>query len=456
MTTCSSEIPVSSESFDWIRSYAFVIVQLGKMFTTYCITCKLLGPHCILSQHFPQISISASVDVIRYFQWVKKAQDVLIMWQRKFLHNEVNYDDILTYDTHHASIDQLGQALCANMLVVDRQVVQDVKNLFIDHFDQLNSYLLRYIPGHPEARWCTPPALTYYGSSRWYIPGHSRACWCTLPALLTYYGSSLPLHIQETISNHILFPGEQKPLVGQLLCSNISVTGTGPFQPGHEISLKLSKALTLKELNELLQDIKASLQCILEHLDMLVFFHLQQSEIIEKNLLKHLEEATKAAATSLVRSAASPELSFILSYQLRVSKQKQEPVVTLEMLGQALDSVHNLIHRLADGTATYAEIVAWGALQLESLNIQRELEIFTQYAKHTGIAHIEGLAGIQSMLELLQFTPHINMIHRVCEQYQLKGCLTDPTLHQLMDLAKELCSVINWSRLTLLDALKKV
>ena len=72
------------------------------------------------------------------------------------------------------------------------------------------------------------------------------------------------------------------------------------------------------------------------------------------------------------------------------------------------------------------------------------------------MAHIEGLAGIQSMLELFQFTHHIDMIHRVCEQYQLKRCLTDPTLNQLMDIVNELCSEVNWSRLTLLDALKKV
>ena len=433
VATCSSKIPVSSERFDWIHSYVFVIRQLGKMFTTYCIARKL-DPHCILSWHFPQeISTSASNDVIHYFQWVKDVQDLLIVWQENFQHNEVNYDDILTYGTHHASIDQLGQALWANKLVVDRQIVQNVKNLFIDHFDQLNSYLLRYIPGHPEAHWCT------------------------LPALLTYYGSSLPLHIQETISNHILFPGEQKPLVGQLLCSNIPVAGTGKFQPGHEISLKLTKALTLKKLKELLQGM-ASLQCILEHLDMLVFFHLQQSEIFKKYLLKHLEEATKPAATSLERSAVSPSFSlpFSLSYHLREPKQAQGPCVTLEMLEQALDCVHNLIHRLAVGIATYAEIVAGGALSLESLNIQRELEIFTQYARHTGMAHTEGLAGIQSMLELFQFTHHIYMIHRVCEQYQLKRCLTDPTLNQLMDIVNELCSEVNWSRLTLLDALKKV
>ena len=191
---------------------------------------------------------------------------------------------------------------------------------------------------------------------------------------------------------------------------------------------------------------------------MLVFFHLQQSEIFKKYVLKRLEEATKAAATSLERSAVSPffSLPFSLSYHLREPKQSQEPGVTLEMLEKALDRFHNLFQRLAVGTATYADIVAGGALRLESLNIQRELVIFTQYARHTGLAHIEGLAGIQSMLELFQLTHHINMIHRVCKQYQLKGCLTDPTLNQLMDIVNELCSEINWSRLTLLDALKKV
>ena len=426
-------------------AYDFVIAQLGQIFNAYCNARKLRGSGCILSQHFPQeISKSSSDDVIRYFQWVRKAQDVLIVWQGKFLHNEVNFDDVLTYASHHVSIDRVGRALCAHTVVMDSQDVQDVKNLFITSFDQLNIYLLKYIPGHPEARWCT------------------------LPALLAHYGASLPHHLQDTISKHILFPGERKPLVGQLLHNNFPVTSTGQFQPGHEISLKLTKAITLRKLLELLHDIMALLQGLLDHLDMFVFFHLQQSEIFKKHLLKHLEAATKEAVATLERSTmASTSFSFLpsvrpsLSYRLKEpqkqpQQQQQESGVTLEMLEQGLESVRNLLYRLAEGTATYADIVAEGALKLETLNIEREFDIFSQYARYTGLAHIEGLAGVQSMLELFQFTHHIDKIYRVCEQYQLKECLADPDLHRLMDIVKELSSEDTRANLTPMDALKKV
>lgn len=51
---------------------------------------------------------------------------------------------------------------------------------------------------------------------------------------------------------------------------------------------------------------------------------------------------------------------------------------------------------------------------------------------------------------------HIDMIHHVCEQYQLKGCLTDPTLHQLMDIVKDLSFEDTRAKLTAVDVLKKV
>ena len=426
-------IPVSLDTFDWIVCYDFVIAQLGQIFNAYCSARKMLGSSCLLSQMVTQeISNTASDDVIHYFQWVRDAQAILTIWQERFLQKDVNFDGVLNYASHHTPIGQLGQALCAQTAVVDYHDVQDTRSVFITHFDELNACLLKYIPGLPEAQWCT------------------------LPSLLAYYGVSLPHHIQDTIFKHVLFPGDQKQLEGALTLCKLPATSSGQFQPGHDISLKLTKAMTLRKLLELLQDIMAWLHGIQKHLDMLVFFHLQKSEIFMKHLL---QEAAKSVVVSLERSTESsssfslpyPRFQFPTSASSSLEQSEQDSGVTPEMLEQALEHVHNLIYRLAAGTATYADIVAGGVLRLESLNIQRELEIFTQYARHTGMAHIEGLAGIQSMLELLQVTHHIDMIHCTCKQYQLKGCLTDPTLNQLIAIAEE-----SLTKLTLVDAMKKV
>ena len=439
VATCSSKIPVS-DNCHWVKTYHYAIAQLGKIFTAYCNAHKHLGSSCILSQHFPvDISGTASNAVTRYFQWVRKAQDMLMMWQKKFERYDVDYNDILMYTNDHACIDNISRLLCAHTLLVDRQDVDTVKDQFTAHFDQLCSYLLRYIPGHPEARWCT------------------------LPVLLTDYGVSLPFHLQDTISKHVIFPGEQKPLVGELLHSSILVTTNSQFHVGQDTFLKLTKAFTLKSLLQLVQDIKDLLQDVSkEHMDMLVFFHLQQSEMFKKYLLKQLKkEATKAAAVSLEMSTVSPfftslptpQLTFLLQ---QPQQQEQQDSATLKMLERALEVVHNLIHRLAEGAVTYSDIVAGGALKLESLNIKGELEIFTQYANQTGLTNTEGLDGIQSMLDLFQFAHHIDMINSVCKQYQLHGCLNDPTLNELMETVKGLTSEDVRAKLTPMDALKKV
>ena len=53
-------------------------------------------------------------------------------------------------------------------------------------------------------------------------------------------------------------------------------------------------------------------------------------------------------------------------------------------------------------------------------------------------------------------TKHIEMIHCVCEQYQLKKCLADPILHQLMDIVKKPISEDTQTKLTQMNFSEKV
>ena len=173
--------------------------------------------------------------------------------------------------------------------------------------------------------------------------------------------------------------------------------------------------------------------------------------------MKYLEDATTVVATTeKVQSSLFSSFRPVMSQHSDIPQQ--ESSVTLDILEKALGSVNHLLQRLAEGTATYADIVAGGALKLESLNIDREFEIFTEYARHAELSRFDGLAlaGVQCMLELFQFTHHIKTIHSVCDQYQLKQCLADPTLHKLMELKEELSSEDSLPKLTPVDAMRKV
>ena len=57
---------------------------------------------------------------------------------------------------------------------------------------------------------------------------------------------------------------------------------------------------------------------------------------------------------------------------------------------------------------------------------------------------------------MLELTKHIKMIHCVCEQYQLKKCLADPTFHQLMEIVKKPISEDTQIELTQMNTSEKV
>ena len=132
--------------------------------------------------------------------------------------------------------------------------------------------------------------------------------------------------------------------------------------------------------------------------------------------------------------------------------------VSLHVLQRAINSTRELVMKLMQGTAAYSEIVAEGELNLENLNIAQEfnaLQNFSAYLKPP-LASYEGLAGVQSILELFQYVHHIRSIQSVCEQYQLKGCLEDPQLVELCKLAEDLTLEENRAKLTPLQASKEM
>lgn len=366
-------------------------------------------------------------------------------WQTRFNEIRVNYDDILLYASHQTQLHQLGEIVCCPSAVMDSLRVQQVKNTFLQEFEILNCYLIRYIPEQPEARWCT------------------------LPTLLDDYGVALPPNLLEPISKHILFPSEKKALVGQLLENPLAASSSGRFQPGHEISLQLSKAITLRSLSLLVQDLQKFVDPHLHHIEVLVFFKLQYSEIFDKYLKLHLYKSKKAKVPqSPAASLPFPGSSVSSTYLFQVPafsgvsfRKEESPIEGLPLpeLCSAVAHTEELLMKLVEGTkTTYSEIVAEGELNLETLDIEREFNTLTVFCSFRNIPlkNYEGLSGVRSMLELFQYAIHIRHIQSVCEQYNLKGCLRDPQLHKLNELVSELESESSRASLTPVQATEKM
>jgi len=315
-----------------------------------------------------------------------------------------------------------------------------MKNMLLNAFEQLNALLIKYIPGQPEAKWCT------------------------LPSLLADCGVALPPKLLDLMSRHVLFPGEENSKMADLLDNPLSPNTTGIFQPGHDISLKLTKALTIRDLSTLVQGLEAFLQPVMDVLDMLVFFKLHHSEMFDKYLQVHLRKESESEAKERRSTSSMSAFSFSVpvfpatSMQSRSEHESAGEGLPLRVLLRAMNSTRELIMKLMQGTATYFEIIAGGELNLEKLNIEREfaaLHSFSAYLK-LPLASYEGLTGVRSMLELFQYIHHIQTIHSVCEQYQLQGCLHDSQLQELLRLVEELSTEESRAKLTPLEASRKM
>ena len=434
-----SKIPVTAESFEWIFNLQAIINQLGVVFNTYRNSRKLFGQACLLTDIMPQEIQSCPWDDVRsYFNWVRSLQDLLCIWQNRFFKNTLNYDEILMYASNNVPINTLGQAVCAGTYVMEMQDVSEVKKTFTICFEQLNCYLLRYVPDHPEVKYCT------------------------LPELLHCYGVSFPPELQETLQHKIIFPGNEMEVPDEQKLKNIiSPSPNNAFNPGHNISLMVTKSLSLYDLQKILDDLQIFLDPIIDHIEMFVFFHLHKSEMFTKHLLKRLNDISTASSPNKpertflnLPSSIRPSLTFTRS----VVRQAKDEGIPIKVLQRALDGVKDLLLKFVKGTATYSDIVADGTINLETLKTEEEFAILTKFSDSLEMNrdNCEGLDGIKSMLDLFQIIYNIGQIKEVCEQYGLEKCMKDERLQKMLVIAEELKVEQSRAKLTPIDAKLKM
>ena len=346
-------------------------------------------------------------------------QGVLQHWKKKFQHHTVTFDEVINYVSSHMKFLHLGESVGTPHLVVEFALIESAKTTFLEKFELLNAHLLKYIHGQSE---CT---------------------WCILPSLLEAYGVVLPQAAQDFIVKKVAFPGEVL-IPQEQLGTPLHPNTTGLFKPGLEISLRLHKTVTLRELSKVLRDLEAFQQPLLDHLQMLVFFKLHKSSLFDKYLrhfLKKIAEELQEPQEFMSRIsfqdipfsipfATSPG-SFVLPPSLARNNSQTKP---RDNLVRGLVSTQILLKKIMFGTATYSEIVAEDEGMLKGLDIEQEFAILHEYGQYNHLtgATCEGLDGVRNMLELFQYTTHVNNIRSVCDQYStLKGCSENPKLMEL-------------------------
>lgn len=283
-----------------------------------------------------------------------------------------------------------------------------------------------------------------------------------LPSLLAEYGIEVPEKILIPLTSQVLFPGENEEYT-HIMCTDITPSVTGKFRPGHDVSLKLSTNVTHYQLIKLVRDIDDLVSPIKDNLDLLIYFFLHKSAIFDTYLRYQLRKHSGSLPDDSIPVSMQSVVSRVRTMSgafLNSIRRGSEPFkgISWQILAEALTATKELVVRLVEGTAQYSEVTAGGNLALEKMDIEFEFKVLVDYTKYLNgeQSNYDGLRGIQCMLELFQYTHHINNVYSVCEQYHMKGCLNDERLQDIKTIANELQEVSCRDQLTSKDAIEKV
>ena len=278
-----------------------------------------------------------------------------------------------------------------------------------------------------------------------------------LTSVLDDYGLKLPTKVVKLISNYIVLPGDYLADVGvEIFELPVHTTHDPKFQPGFEISLDVSRNLTLEDLSALVKELDEFLLPVSPYLNMLVFFKLQRSVLFPKYLECRLDMHTD---TNEETPQPHPMYNLPSLPTLELNEVKDESGT--EDFKTALQTTEQFLVHFAEGKATYREITAGGKLDFEDpqLHITRELIILAEFVPllqkkypHLPAAEGAGFQGIKYMIELFSLKQYIANIENTLRQYQMHGCLQDPNFSKLMEVKNTLSSESKKAELTPLEA----
>ena len=93
------------------------------------------------------------VDVVKYYKWIQCIRDFVSDWQKKFMNQEINHDEMIDYQSSHSSLCKVAKAVCAKGMIIEDQHILELRTHYLKNFEQLNLLLLRYVTEVPRVKW---------------------------------------------------------------------------------------------------------------------------------------------------------------------------------------------------------------------------------------------------------------------------------------------------------------
>ena len=179
--------------------------------------------------------------------------------------------------------------------------------------------------------------------------------------------------------------------------------------PVQEIVMRMKKDLKLNTLGQVVYELGGIISELQPNLPLLVFFHLNKSIIFDGFLKRKL---------------------------LGLNGVK-DPHQQIAHLGLYLAEANTFLEQFMKGGITYGEIDKCTGVNIDEMNVDEEFKLFSMCPKQY-ISTEGGSEAMQSMLKLLKSVHLLNKLIKICNQFELRGCLNDSGLQQVDGISKSL------------------
>ena len=143
-------IKVITESFEWICHCENDAVD--SILNIYGNFLEISKCQPSMKEIPDSIRDNESQSVKNLFKWILKIRDFLSTWRDRFNEDMVNYDQINEYKEHLSVLQKMSICMKVEHLVCSDQEVKEVKQHYEREFKELNSLLLKPIPGDGQRK----------------------------------------------------------------------------------------------------------------------------------------------------------------------------------------------------------------------------------------------------------------------------------------------------------------
>ena len=133
-------VQVVNGSFEWVsrcEKDESVVLSVLSIYSNYITKSK--------GQEMPFMEPNSAA--MKLFQWVSNIDSFLVTWKEKFTQSLVTYDQIVQYKHHLRILQSMSSCMILEENVCSEQEVRELKHQYERQFKELNSLLLKPVPG---------------------------------------------------------------------------------------------------------------------------------------------------------------------------------------------------------------------------------------------------------------------------------------------------------------------